>query len=106
MKSLPIIFSLLSVTSFICAQGIHEQISQKKDYYQIFLDSPVQKVNNLIYFDDENTPIEFKLSPDGKSIHMLDYKGTGGVKAEVVNMEGAIEEVIRSQCKIHSLQEL
>ncbi|HXH19957.1 MAG TPA: hypothetical protein VNJ07_12840 [Chitinophagales bacterium] len=98
-----IIFLLMSL-QFAHAQ---EQPASplKKEYYQIFLDAPVQKVNKVNYFDDSGS-IEFKLSPDGKAIHLLNYKGEGGVKAEVVNADGAVEEVVRSKCKIHSLQEL
>jgi hypothetical protein len=89
------------------SKGQEQQLSSpvKKQYFQIFLDAPVQKVNSVNYYDDSG-PIEFKLAPDGKAIYLLDYKGEGGVKAQVVNGDGNVEEVIRSQCKVHSLQEL
>lgn len=96
---------MLVTASFGLSQGIQQPLL-KKEYFQIFLDAPVQKVNKVIYFDDENSHIEFKLSLDGKSIHLLNYKGEGGVKAEVVYPEGSVEEVIRSKCHIHSLPEL
>jgi len=91
--------------SFAYSQELRQQIPVRKDYYQIFLDTPVQKVNKVTYYDD-SAPVEFKLSPDGKAVYLLDYKGGGGVKAEVVDMDGNVSEVIRSHCKIHSLQEL
>ena len=106
MKKLPLLISILFAgTAIAWAQEPQQSIPQLKEYYQIFLETPAQKVNKVEY-SDESGPVEFKLSPDGKSIHLLDYKGEGGVKAEVVNMEGGVEEVIRSKCKIHSLQEL
>jgi len=106
MKALSIP-ALLAFSTFFSAtaQDIQQQAPQQNDYYQIFLETPAQKVNKVNYYDDSG-PVQFKLSPDGKSIHLLDYKGDGGVKAEVVSMDGTVEEVVRSKCKIHSLQEL
>lgn len=95
---------LLASYSFVSGQESPQPASQN-DYYQIFLENPVQKINKVTYYDDSGA-VEYKLSPDGKAVYLLDYKGEGGVKAEVVNMDGTIEEVIRSKCKIHSLQEL
>lgn len=99
-----VLFAIASATMAI-AQDMQQPPLQKNEYYQIFLDTPAQKVNKVNYYDDSG-PVQFKLSPDGKSIHLIDYKGDGGVKAEVVNMDGTVEEVVRSKCKIHSLQEL
>ncbi len=105
MKVLSIhVFFVFASAAIAIAQDMQPPL-QKNDYYQIFLDTPAQKVNKVNYYDDSG-PVQFKLSPDGKSIHLLDYKGDGGVKAEVVNMDGTVEEVVRSKCKIHSLQEL
>ena len=97
---------LLCLAAFsIHAQEIQEAPPVKQDYYQIFLETPVQKVNKVTYSNDSGF-IQFKLSPDGKSIRLLDYKGEGGVKAEVVTGEGAVQDVIKSKCNVHSLQEL
>ncbi len=107
MKTFILIASMFFASlQFTQAQERQQSPPVRNEYYQIFLDAPVQKVNKVTYFDDSNSPIEYKLSPDGTSIHLLNYKGEGGVKAEVVNAEGTVEEVIRSKCKIHSLQEL
>lgn len=102
---------LFSIALCCCAlfAAAQEMLPQappvKAEYYQIFLDAPVQKVNKVTYSDDSGE-VEFKLSPDGKSIRLLDYNGTGGVKAEVVDADGMVREVVKSKCNIHSLQEL
>lgn len=106
MKTLTLITSLLFTALLVNAQEQQPLPSSVKEYYQIFLETPVQKVNKITFSEEGGAPIEFRLSPDGKAIYLLNYKGEGGVKAEVVNAEGNTEEIIRSKCKIHSLQEL
>gem|GEM_PF-1267208 len=98
---------MLCISAFITrAQQIQETPPAKQDYYQIFLEAPIQKVNKVTYSNDSGS-IQFKLSPDGKTIRLLDYNSEGGgIKAEVVNAEGAVTDVIKSKCNVHSLQEL
>lgn len=104
MKPL-ILFIIVFWASSLRAQEIQEAPPAKQEYYQIFLEVPAQKVNKVTYSDDSG-PVEFKLSPDGKSIRLMDYKGEGGVKAEVIDADGAVREVVKSKCNVHSLQEL
>ncbi|GIV32550.1 MAG: hypothetical protein KatS3mg031_0085 [Chitinophagales bacterium] len=82
-----------------------DQVPVRVEYYQIFLDKPVQKVSGVEYYDGSGL-VRFKLSPDGRAIYLLDYNGSGGVKARIITKEGKTEEIIRSKCNIHSLQEL
>src|SRR5688572_28931324 len=84
---------------------IEGPLPTRQEYFQIFLEEPIQKVNSVMYSDD-SSPVEYKLSPDGKSIHLLNYNGSGGVKASVVNADGTAQEISKSKCAIHSLQEL
>lgn len=89
----------------VSAQEIQETPPVKQDFYQIFLDLPALKVNKVTYSNDSGS-IQFKLAPDGKSIRLLDYNGSGGVKAEIIYEDGTVKDVIKSKCNVHSLQEL
>lgn len=92
--------------SLLRAQDAPQETAPTRlEYFQIFLDDPAQKVNAVLYSDDSG-PVEFKLSSDGKSIHLLNYKGEGGIKAQIIDAEGLEVEVVRSKCHVHSLQEL
>ena len=99
-------FIIFIAAAYLPMQAQTEPQPAQKELFQIFLEQPVQKVIKMEHTGDEGGAIDFNLSPDGKSIHLLNYKGTGGVKAEVVNMDGNVQEISRSKCYIHSLQEL
>ena len=107
MKTLILVTLIISIlfpfTAFTQEAPTNPEL---KELHQIFLDEPIKKINKLEHMNDDATPIEHRISPDGKSIHMINYNGEGGVKAEVVTLEGKVEEIIRSKCYIHSLQEL
>lgn len=112
MKNLTIILIFLS-PFVLSAQEIEIESAPTetpqpaiKEFHQIFLNEPVQKINKLEYSEDGKGPLNYKLSDDGSAIHLLDYDGSGGVTAEVTDMNGNVKDITKSKCHIHSLPEL
>lgn len=98
-------FSAFFLCTFVVqAQEQPERI--QKEYHQIFLEEPLLKIKKVQYSDEEKGEIEFQLSEDGSAIYLINYDGSGGVKAIVIDAEGKKQEIIRSKCHIHSLPEL
>ena len=102
-------FLILYVSLFFISTGLAQEgqtDTPQKEYHQIFLDKPIQKIKKVEYYEEGKGEIEFQLSEDKMAIYLLNYDGDGGVKAKVINEEGEKQEITRSKCHIHSLPEL
>ena len=82
-----------------------EEVPWPQFYYQIFLNDTIQQIENVIYRED-STQLQFKLSPDGTAIYLLDYDGKRPITATIINGQGIREEITKPHCHIHGLEHL
>lgn len=75
-------------------------------YWQIFLNDTAERVTDVFYLND-STKLDYRLSPDGTAIYLLNYDGKRTVKAVVI-FKGSTppEDVVRPHCNIHGLEQL
>lgn len=107
MKWICTTFILMMASAWAYGQepAAPEEVPWPQFYYQIFLDDTLQSIEQVIY-EKDSTDIEFKLSPDGQAIYLLDYDGKSSVRATYTDIHGTSHTVGKPHCHIHGLEHL
>ncbi|MEZ4886878.1 MAG: hypothetical protein R3E32_19270 [Chitinophagales bacterium] len=112
MKNLLFLFLLTAITSIMTAQIPKESIEnqtpenqnkiESQEWYQIHLEKPIQRIEEIFYDNEEKTPIENEISKDRQSIILKNYSKKGRVKVRLVFEDGGevIETITKSSCFI------
>lgn len=75
------------------------EIDSGFDLHQIYLDQPVKSIEKIEY-DQDGTPIEGEISPDGKRIILKNYTHKGRIYVSLTYQDGTTDEFKRSSCVI------
>ncbi|CAN5203943.1 hypothetical protein BH09BAC1_BH09BAC1_01830 [soil metagenome] len=73
-------------------------------YYQIFLEEPIDTVNQ-IYYQQDSMAVKYQLAPDKKAIYLLDYDGERTIRIEYVKA-GTPANMTKPHCHVHALEHL
>ena len=73
-----------------------------EEWYQIHLDKPIQRIEEIYHDNEEKTPIKGEISRDRKSVIMKNYSKKGRVKVRLVFEDGGgvVETITKSSCFI------
>jgi len=108
MKGSAKIFSLTSGIFFFCSQSFSQSpppqqqqkfAEPKFEQYQFYLTEPAIKILEIQY-EKDCTPVNGKLSEDGKTVFIKDYTEHSKVYVKVLKPDGKIEEISKSPCFI------
>lgn len=74
-------------------------VEPKFDLYQFYLPDPAIKIIDIQY-DKDCTPVKGKLSDDGKTVFIREYREHSRVYLKILRADGTTEEITKSPCFI------
>jgi hypothetical protein len=76
-----------------------KQEEPKFELHQFYLNDPAIKILDIQYNND-CTPVNGRLSEDGKTVFIKEYKEHTGVYLKFLKADGKVEELSKSPCFI------
>ncbi|MEO5570717.1 MAG: hypothetical protein ABIT08_00220, partial [Bacteroidia bacterium] len=93
-------FLLLFNTAKIFSQNSDvKQDEPKFELHQFYLKDPGIKILDIQY-DNDCTPVNGKLSEDGKTVFVKEYKEHSRIYLKFLKADGKVDEVTKSPCFI------
>jgi hypothetical protein len=80
-------------------KNIEKQDEPKYELHQFYLKEPAIKILDIKY-DNDCTPVQGKLSEDGKTVFINEYKEHSRIYFKFLKADGKVEEVTKSPCFI------
>ncbi|MGB0930447.1 MAG: hypothetical protein ACPGVB_06715 [Chitinophagales bacterium] len=113
MKNLFLLLFLTALTSMIFAQTPAKTIELEvpvndnqhinaEEWYQIHLDKPIKRIEEIYYDNEEKTPIKGEISPDRQGVILKNYSKRGRVKVRLIfeDSGNVVETISKSSCYI------
>jgi len=76
-----------------------KQDEPKFEEHQFYLKDPAIKILDIKY-DNDCTPVKGKLSEDGKTVFIKEYKDHSRIYFKFLKADGKVEELTKSPCFI------